>query len=92
MVSYKIMITGANKKRKQKKKLSKSDPDFFTKIATMAGDKVKRKYGKGYFSKLAKKSHPRKEYNGGRPKKKTQRRREKTARTGYFLRSAGSTK
>jgi len=51
-------------------KLSKSDPNFYSTIAKMAGKKLRKKYGKTYFSNLAKQSHPRKSYNGGRPKKK----------------------
>jgi hypothetical protein len=61
---------GANKEKSKPEKLSKSDPDFYKKIAEMAGRALKRKYGKSYFSKLAKKSHPRTEYHGGRPRKK----------------------
>ena len=52
-----------------KEKLSKDDPEFYSKIARKAGQKLKKKRGKKYFSELAKKSHPRAEYNGGRPKK-----------------------
>ena len=51
------------------KKLTKSDPEFYSKIAARAGKKLLRKRGTEYFSKLAKKSHPREEYHGGRPKK-----------------------
>jgi hypothetical protein len=63
----------ANKPKKSarvpQEKLSKSDPDFYSTIARMAGQKLKKKRGKKYFSELAKKSHPRTEYKGGRPKK-----------------------
>lgn len=55
--------------RKKAKKLTKKDPDFYKKIATIAGKKLLEKKGTSYFSDLAKKSHPRKSYNGGRPKK-----------------------
>jgi hypothetical protein len=50
------------------KKLTKADPDFYSKIAHLAGEKLAKERGTKYFSKLAKKSHPRSEYNGGRPK------------------------
>jgi hypothetical protein len=53
----------------KKTKLSKSDPEFYSKIAKIAGQKLVRLRGTNYFSKLAKKSHPRAEYHGGRPKK-----------------------
>lgn len=56
--------------RKKKKKLTKDDPDFYSTIAKMAGKGLLKKKGKKYFSDLAKKSHPRASYNGGRPKKK----------------------
>ena len=54
----------------KKTKLTKADPEFYSKIAAIAGNKLARKRGTDYFSKLAKKSHPRAEYHGGRPKKK----------------------
>lgn len=68
-------VTQEQKAKDKPEKLSKSDPDFYRKIAKKAGQKLKKKYGKAYFSKLAKLSHPRAEYNGGRPKnsKTTQR-------------------
>src|SRR4051812_37194507 len=70
---YHTRMTRANSTPKKKKepetKLSKSDPDFYSTIARMAGTKLKKKRGKKYFSELAKKSHPRAEYKGGRPKK-----------------------
>ena len=50
-------------------KLTKADPDFYSKIAARAGKKLLRERGTKYFSKLAAKSHPRAEYHGGRPKK-----------------------
>ena len=50
--------------------LTKDNPDFYKLIAKMAGQALKKKYGKGYFSKLAARSHPRSEYRGGRPRKK----------------------
>jgi hypothetical protein len=56
-------------KVKQGEKLSKADPEFYSKIAKLAGEKLVRKRGTQYFSKLAAKSHPRDSYNGGRPKK-----------------------
>ena len=51
------------------KKLTKADPKFYSKIAALAGEKLLKERGTKYFSKLAKKSHPRDEYHGGRPKK-----------------------
>lgn len=53
-----------------KKKLTKADPEFYSKIAAIAGKKLVRLHGTEYFSKLAAMSHPRAEYHGGRPKKK----------------------
>jgi hypothetical protein len=50
-------------------KLTKADPDFYKKIAAIAGKNLVRKKGTEYFSKLAAKSHPRPAYHGGRPKK-----------------------
>jgi hypothetical protein len=64
-------MKAANKAAKPAEKLTKADPDFYRKIAKIAGRKLKRKRGNKYFSELAKKSHPRKVYNGGRPKKKS---------------------
>ena len=60
---------GENKQAQSKEKLSKSDPEFYTKIARLAGAAILKKKGKKYFKELAKKSHPREHYNGGRPKK-----------------------
>lgn len=54
----------------KKTKLTKDDPEFYSKIAAIAGKKLVRLRGTEYFSKLAAKSHPRAEYHGGRPKKK----------------------
>ena len=66
----------ANKPKKSarvpEEKLSKSDPEFYSKIAKIAGKKLKKKRGKKYFSELAKRSHlpgKRDGYHGGRPKK-----------------------
>ena len=56
-------------KTKKTKKYTKKDPNFYSKIAAIAGANLVRKKGTEYFSKLAKKSHPRAEYHGGRPKK-----------------------
>jgi hypothetical protein len=50
-------------------KLTKADPEFYSKIAKLAGTKLARERGTKYFSRLAKKSHPRAEYHGGRPRK-----------------------
>jgi hypothetical protein len=55
--------------KKKAEKLTKADPEFYSKIAAIAGQELVRKKGTEYFSKLAKKSHPRSEYHGGRPKK-----------------------
>lgn len=56
-------------KRKKPEKLTKDDPEFYSKIARLAGQQLAREKGTEYFSKLAAKSHPRDHYNGGRPKK-----------------------
>lgn len=50
-------------------KLSKSDPEFYSKLGQLGGPAVKAKYGTNHFSELARKSHPRAEYHGGRPRK-----------------------
>jgi hypothetical protein len=52
-----------------KKKLSKKDPEFYSKIGKIAGKKLLEERGKKYFREIAKLSHPRAQYNGGRPKK-----------------------
>jgi hypothetical protein len=57
------------KKTVQSEKLTKADPEFYSKIAALSGKKLLRQHGTDYFSKLAAKSHPRAEYHGGRPKK-----------------------
>lgn len=57
---------------KKSAKLTKADPEFYSKIAALAGKKMVRKHGTAYFSDLAKKSHPRDEYHGGRPPKQPQ--------------------
>ena len=56
-------------KAKKSEKLTKADPEFYSKIASIAGKKLARQRGTDYFSELAAKSHPRAEYHGGRPKK-----------------------
>jgi|WetSurMetagenome_2_1015567.scaffolds.fasta_scaffold674405_2 hypothetical protein len=56
-------------KQTKSQKLSKNDPEFYSKIAAIAGKKLVKKRGTNYFSELAKKSHPRTEYHGGRPRK-----------------------
>jgi hypothetical protein len=55
--------------KKKTEKLTKDDPEFYSKIAALAGQMIVRKKGTEYFSRLAAKSHPRAEYHGGRPKK-----------------------
>ncbi len=47
-------------------KLTINDPDFFRKIGKMGG--AARKRSGADFSEIAKLSHPRAEYKGGRPK------------------------
>lgn len=49
------------------KKLSKSDPDYYSKIGHISGEKLLLERGTRYFSEIAKLSHPRAEYHGGRP-------------------------
>jgi len=56
-------------KGKKVEKLTKDDPEFYSKIAAISGQKLVRQKGTEYFSKLAAKSHPRAEYHGGRPRK-----------------------
>lgn len=56
-------------KPKKPEKLTKDDPEFYSKIARLAGQQLAREKGTEYFSALAAKSHPRDHYNGGRPKK-----------------------
>ena len=56
----------------EKKKLSKTDPKFYATIAQISGKKQAREKGTNYFADLAKKSHPRAEYHGGRPRKKVE--------------------
>jgi hypothetical protein len=46
-------------------KLSKSDPDYYAKIGKISA--LKRKLKPSVFSEMAKRSHPRPEYRGGRP-------------------------
>lgn len=53
-----------------KTKLTKEDPDFYSKIASLGGKAVLKKHGKEHMASIAKLSHPRASYNGGRPKKK----------------------
>lgn len=62
------------KKRKPRSKpaatkLNKSDPDFYSKIGQISAQKRLKKQGTNYYSNLAKLSHPRASYNGGRKKK-----------------------
>lgn len=52
---------------KPKKKLSKDDPNYFSKIGSLSAKS--RKMTSADFSTMAKASHPRASYNGGRPKK-----------------------
>jgi hypothetical protein len=48
-------------------KLSKKDPEFYTKIGRLSAQS--RALTKKQMSAMAKKSHPRKAYHGGRPRK-----------------------
>jgi hypothetical protein len=57
----------ATKKKAKPTKLSKADPDYFRKIGKLSAKKRKKTTD---YSALAKASHPRKSYNGGRPKTK----------------------
>ena len=56
-------------KQASTQKLTKADPEFYSKIAAIAGQKLLKEHGTKYFSELARRSHPRDSYNGGRPKK-----------------------
>lgn len=49
--------------------MSKSDPDYFSKMGKISANNRLKKLGTQHMSDLAKKSHPRTEYKGGRPKK-----------------------
>jgi hypothetical protein len=51
----------------KKTKLSKNDPLYFSKIGAISAKK--RKLTSADYSAMAKASHPRSEYKGGRPKK-----------------------
>lgn len=62
-------ITKGIKIAPQKKKLSKADPDFYSIIGSISGNILFEERGREYFSEIAKKSHPRAVYHGGRPKK-----------------------
>jgi hypothetical protein len=68
-LSYAARMKKKTNPIEKKKKLTKADPLFYSKIARIAGEKLVRQKGTDYFSKLAAKSHPRSEYHGGRPKK-----------------------
>jgi hypothetical protein len=63
-------VKSAAKKSPKPKKLSKSDPDYFSKIGAISA--AKRKMTSADFSEMAKRSHPRPKsaYRGGRPPKK----------------------
>ena len=63
------MIKASKSAVKKAVKLTKSDPEFYSKIGKLGGPAVKEKYGTNHFSELARKSHPRAEYHGGRPRK-----------------------
>lgn len=52
------------KKAAKTPKLSKADPDYFKKIGMISAKKRRKTTD---YSALAKASHPRKSYNGGRP-------------------------
>jgi len=56
-------------KQTNTQKLTKADPEFYSKIAAIAGQKLLKERGTKYFSELAASSHPRDSYHGGRPKK-----------------------
>jgi hypothetical protein len=64
-----MLFCMAKKKTPKKKptaaKLSKDDPDYFSKIGLIS---AKKRAKTTDYSALAKASHPRKEYRGGRPK------------------------
>ena len=64
-----IVKSGVSKPAKPVKKvrLSKKDPDYYKKIGQISA--AKRKMTSEDFSEMARKSHPRKTYSGGRKKK-----------------------
>ena len=43
------------------------NPEYMANLGRSGGEATKKLKPKNYFSKLAKQSHPRKEYKGGRP-------------------------
>jgi hypothetical protein len=57
------------KTKNSSRKFSKTDPDYYSKIGKISAKNRLKAEGKKYFSEMAKKSHPRDTYNGGRPKK-----------------------
>lgn len=61
-----IRSAAPKKTTRPAKKLSKKDPDYYSKIGAISARK--RKMTSADFSAMAKASHPRKVYKGGRPK------------------------
>lgn len=49
------------------KPLNPDDPNYRVELGSRGGQGTLKKKGKKFFSRIAKKSHPRKEYRGGRP-------------------------
>lgn len=66
-VDIKPAVNKTPTKPRKKTGLSKSDPDYYAKIGAISA--AKRKITSEQFAAWARKSHPRKSYNGGRPKK-----------------------
>lgn len=56
---------------KTKKRAPQHDSAYFAKLGERGGNSLVRKRGTNFFADIAKLSHPRKEYNGGRPKGST---------------------
>lgn len=47
---------------------NKPTSEYMRKLGKKGGNATKKKRGKAFFRRIAKKSHPRKEYKGGRKK------------------------
>jgi len=52
-----------------KKQAITRDSAYMTDLGRSGGEATKKQKPKSYFSNIAKLSHPRKSYNGGRPRK-----------------------
>lgn len=55
-------------KQKGQKKQLQHDPEYYAMIGARGGLSLAKQRGTRYYSEIARKSHPRTEYRGGRPK------------------------